>query len=57
VEGRGACHHPDGVVRFLRSAMAVFADELDDHRHHGPCAACARPPVLAIPRSDVRLAA
>jgi NADH:ubiquinone oxidoreductase subunit F (NADH-binding) len=47
VDGRGACHHPNGVVRFVRSALAVFADELDDHRRHGPCNACSRPPVLA----------
>jgi NADH:ubiquinone oxidoreductase subunit F (NADH-binding) len=47
VDGRGACHHPNGVVRFVRSALAVFADELDDHRRHGPCSACSRSPVLA----------
>ena len=55
--GRGACHHPDGVVRFLRSALDVFADEWDDHRRHGPCEACDLPPVLAVPRSRSRLAA
>jgi NADH:ubiquinone oxidoreductase subunit F (NADH-binding) len=49
VEGRGACRHPDGVVRFLRSALVVFAREFEDHRRHGPCAACDRPPVLAVP--------
>ncbi|HEX5621047.1 MAG TPA: NADH-ubiquinone oxidoreductase-F iron-sulfur binding region domain-containing protein [Solirubrobacteraceae bacterium] len=53
VDGRGACHHPNGVVRFVRSALAVFADELDDHRQHGPCSACSRPPVLAVP--DLRM--
>ncbi len=37
VEGRGACHHPDGVVRFVRSAVAVFAADIDEHRRRGPC--------------------
>jgi NADH:ubiquinone oxidoreductase subunit F (NADH-binding) len=55
--GRGACHHPDGVVRFLRSALDVFADDWDDHRRHGPCDACDRPPVLAVPAIPSRLAA
>ncbi len=46
VEGRGACHHPNGVVRFLRSSLTVFAAELDDHRRHGACDACGSAPVL-----------
>jgi NADH:ubiquinone oxidoreductase subunit F (NADH-binding) len=57
VTGRGACRHPDGVVRFLRSALDVFAGDFEDHRRHGPCDACDGRPVLAIPPSRRRLAA
>ncbi len=38
VRGRGACHHPDGAVRFVESALAVFDDDIDDHRG-GRCTA------------------
>lgn len=37
VEGRGACRHPDGVVRMLRSALVVFADDLSSHAAGVPC--------------------
>jgi NADH:ubiquinone oxidoreductase subunit F (NADH-binding) len=33
IRGRGACHHPDGAVRFVASALSVFADEIEWHRH------------------------
>ena len=39
IEGRGACHHPDGVVRLVRSALRVFATDIERHLEHGPCAA------------------
>jgi len=32
VSGRGACRHPDGVVRFVGSALEVFADDVARHR-------------------------
>lgn len=37
VEGRGACRHPDGAVRFVASALDVFAAEFDAHCAHGRC--------------------
>ncbi|BBC32558.1 NADH dehydrogenase [Streptomyces graminofaciens] len=50
VEGRGACHHPDGTVRLVRSALTTFAPELDAHAH-GHCTATDRTPFLPVPRS------
>ncbi len=47
VDGRGACHHPDGAVRFVRSALAVFATEIHEHRRRGPCRPA--PPLLPTP--------
>ena len=31
VDGRGACRHPDGAVHLVRSALQVFAADLDAH--------------------------
>jgi NADH:ubiquinone oxidoreductase subunit F (NADH-binding) len=59
IRGRGACHHPDGAVRFVQSALSVFGDSIGAHRG-SRCrarsarlplatehAAAARPPAVA----------
>jgi NADH:ubiquinone oxidoreductase subunit F (NADH-binding) len=40
IRGRGACHHPDGAVRFVASAMTVFAHEVGRHQRER----CTAPP-------------
>ena len=34
VRGRGACHHPDGAVMFLQSALKTFPAEFAHHSPH-----------------------
>lgn len=51
VEGRGACKHPDGVVRFARSALSIFSEDLAAHLrgrcHHRGSAAVLNVPAPA----------
>jgi NADH:ubiquinone oxidoreductase subunit F (NADH-binding) len=37
VRGRGACHHPDGAVGQLESALAAFGDHLPAHMAGRAC--------------------
>jgi NADH:ubiquinone oxidoreductase subunit F (NADH-binding) len=37
VDGRGACHHPDGAAQLMVSALNVFGDEFLHHTRTGRC--------------------
>jgi ferredoxin len=37
VRGRGACSHPDGVFRFVLSALDVLTEDLTAHLFRGTC--------------------
>ena len=49
---RGACHHPNGVARFVSTALHTFMAQFDDHARHGPCDACATAHTLDGPTRD-----
>ena len=48
VNGRGACSHPDGVTRFVLSALDVFTEDLAAHVFHSSCGRPVRG-VLPLP--------
>jgi len=50
VTGRGACAHPDGVTRFVLSALDVFTEDLAAHVFHSSCGRPVRG-VLPLPDS------
>lgn len=37
IAGRGACSHPDGAVRLVRTCLRVFGPDIDRHADGRPC--------------------
>lgn len=50
VSGRGGCHHPDGAVRVIVSALRTFDDDCANHRRGRPCAGSRS--LLPFPSTD-----
>jgi NADH:ubiquinone oxidoreductase subunit F (NADH-binding) len=46
IAGRGACAHPNGATRLVRSALPAFPADLVAHLAGRPCPAAAGPPLL-----------
>ncbi len=52
IAGRGACRHPDGVVQLARTALAVFADDVQRHRKGQRCGGEQHASVLPLPSTE-----
>jgi NADH:ubiquinone oxidoreductase subunit F (NADH-binding) len=49
IANRGACHHPDGALRLLNSALRVFAPDVEWHLGGDGCPGARRFPALPLP--------
>ena len=50
VSGRGACHHPDGAIHNVRTALEVFAPDVERHLSGRSCSGRSRTPLPPPPR-------
>ena len=56
IAGRGACAHPDGVVRMVRSGLSVFRRDVAAPLEGRRCSCAGAPTVLALPDNAGELA-
>jgi hypothetical protein len=57
LERGGACRLPDGAVRFLASALELFAAQFESHTRSGPCRSCRLPRTVVTPPAARTVAA
>jgi NADH:ubiquinone oxidoreductase subunit F (NADH-binding) len=51
IDGRGACHHPDGAVHNVRTALEAFAPDVERHIAGHACASMGSSHLPPPPRS------
>jgi NADH:ubiquinone oxidoreductase subunit F (NADH-binding) len=51
IDGRGACHHPDGAVHNVRTALEAFAPDAERHAAGHACASVGESHLPPPPRS------
>ena len=56
IAGRGACAHPDGVVRMVRSGLSVFRRDVTAHLEGRRCSCATAPSILHLPANTGELA-
>jgi len=49
VDGRGACHHPDGVAQLVQSLLRSIPDEVARHAAGYSCPGVVTPSILPLP--------
>lgn len=49
---RGACHHPDGAINLLKSALRTFEVDLTAHLLRGACRGSQAPSVLPVAKTS-----
>lgn len=54
IRGKGACHHPDGVVGMVQSGLDVFETEVDRHARRRGCGATVQVPSWPLPSPEAR---
>ncbi|HMD46617.1 MAG TPA: NADH-ubiquinone oxidoreductase-F iron-sulfur binding region domain-containing protein [Acidimicrobiales bacterium] len=54
IAGRGACRHPDGVIRLVESALTVFGHDVASHTSGRPCAGRTAATWMTFPASERR---